>query len=246
MIEHILEYVALFLENPAMIIASIASILLSFGLLYLARNPKLSAGRRVFLIYTHLTLLITPFALLAYTVGCEVPLYDCGAKTVIYAAPLVFIGIAALGTLAGFFAAPLLYARLFRARLLGGRLQRFVDKAASLHSTRKPVLYLLDTGKLVAFSVSSLKPRIFVSIGMLESLTSKELEAVLLHELGHINHRSSWLKVSTNLARFLSPVARFADFANEEEKEADAFAVRIQGTDTFVVSAHKKVDGIIF
>lgn len=242
MIDHLLQFLASFVQKPGLVFGGLVSMALSLVALSFARKANLGVGKRMFLIYLHLALLITPFALLAYSAGCDVPLYDCTAKTVIYAVPFVFLGIVALGTLAGFFAAPLLYARLLGARVFGGRLQKLIDRAASGHNIRKPVLYLLDTGKPVAFSVSTFRPRIFVSIGMLESLTKREIEAVLLHELGHISHRSSWLKVSTALARFLSPVARFADFANQEEKEADAFAVSQQGTDRFVLSAHRKVD----
>ena len=100
-------------------------------------------------------------------------------------------------------------------------------------------LYLIDKAKPVAFTLGK---KVFVSVGMFELLSKKELEAVLLHELYHVKSRASWGKFSTGFVKLFSPIAWFSASSVEREEEcADAFAVKIQNTKQFVNSAKKKV-----
>ena len=79
--------------------------------------------------------------------------------------------------------------------------------------------------------------------GMLYS--KKELEAVLLHEIGHIKHHSGWLKLSTYLQRLASPFSVFVDLnsaLSRSEQEADSFAIKIQGTSRYLNRAKQRVN----
>jgi len=101
-------------------------------------------------------------------------------------------------------------------------------------------LFLIDKAKPVAFTIGT---KVFMSVGLSELLSKKELEAVLLHELHHVCARSSWSKFSAIFVRAFSPIAWFSPYSIEhEEQAADAFAVEIQQTDKYVNSAKIKVD----
>lgn len=104
-------------------------------------------------------------------------------------------------------------------------------------------VYLIDAAKPIAFSFSLLKKKIFISVGMIDLLTKKELESVLLHELGHIKNNSSLSKFSNLFLRFLSPLSYFTSInesLNKEEINADHFCFDIQKTWKYLNSAKKK------
>ena len=102
----------------------------------------------------------------------------------------------------------------------------------------------MDKAKPIACSFKSFRSAIFVSVGMLDILSKKEIQAVLLHELAHIKQRSSVLKFSSFLMNVLSPLsllARFHHDTSKEEREADKFAIRVQRTSKYINSAKKKI-----
>jgi Zn-dependent protease with chaperone function len=102
--------------------------------------------------------------------------------------------------------------------------------------------WLLDTAKPIAFSFGR---HVLVSVGMFELLTRKQQDAVVLHELSHVQRQSALTTFSTALARFFSPLAHFASVnerVNAEEQAADDFAIRHQGTTRHVNAAKQKVE----
>jgi len=122
----------------------------------------------------------------------------------------------------------------------------YLTKFLNKHSDKILGIYLLDMAKPIAFSTCNFKHRIFISVGILDLLTRKETEAVLLHELAHINNKSSLLKSSTFVLRLFSPLSSFSTFHNElsrEEIKADKFAIKSQGTNRHLKTAKRKIDG---
>jgi Zn-dependent protease with chaperone function len=241
----ILQLLLIFIMQPAYLAITVGSFLVAGIVLFISRDKRMSVGKRVFLIYAHISLLLVPLAFFAYSSGCALPVYDCTTKTLLYSLPFILGGVITTAGVVGYFALPGLYRRRFGAKpLQDKKLARLVAKMARKYGVQVPSLWLLDTASPMAFSVSSYRPAIFISLGMFDILSSKELEAVVLHELGHLQHRSPLMKFSTQLARVVSPVALFMTHGNldHEEQVADAFAVRQQGTSRYVTSARAKIE----
>ena len=149
----------------------------------------------------------------------------------------------AIGTLAGFVVIPSFYMFSSRRQSKNKELVSFVRKYSRLMKIRMPNIYIIDKAKPVAFSFKSFKSAIFISVGMLDILNKKEIQAVLLHELAHIKQKSSIMKFSSSLLRLspLSVLARFHHDTGKEEHEADMFAIRTQGTPKYIRSAKSKI-----
>jgi len=83
-----------------------------------------------------------------------------------------------------------------------------------------------------------------MSVGLLDVLNKKEVEAIILHELAHIKNRSSILKVSNLIFKFspLSIIAKFNGDTNSEEKRTDEFAIKMQKTRRYIDSSKRKLD----
>ena len=239
---NIADLLVLFARSPTYVALTLCALASAFLVLWFSKNKSLSVPTRVFLIYAHLALLIVPVALFAYSSGCAMPLVSCDVKTALYAAPFVLLGIIATAGVVGYVVLPRLYGRN-ALKLTDAHLLRFIRHHAKKHGLKSPSLYLVDSRIPVAFSFSSFKPAIYISVGMMDVLGKEELEAVLLHELGHVRHHSSLLKFSDTLARWFSPIAHFGKttVVDEEETIADAFAIEAQGTDQYLVSAYQKV-----
>jgi len=240
MIEHLSVYISDFFSKPAYVLLTLLSLTLAIISFVQARQNKFSIGTRLFLLYAHLAFIITPFALLSYSVGCSVPAYDCSAKSLIYSIPILLGGIIAVASVFGFVAGPRLYARALGAQIWNGTPS--LRGTLSRHGSPRIKLHTLNTAKPLAFSYGN---RIFLSIGMIELLTAKELEAVVLHELGHVSHRSSWLKAGRLVAKFASPLAHFSNWnetLSAEERYADAYAVSVQKTARYIENAREKVE----
>jgi Zn-dependent protease with chaperone function len=188
-------------------------------------------------LYTHLFFVIAPLFYFAFSINCSMGMVQgllswCTAvftKFVIYALPLAM----ALTFIAGYALLPYAYRKI--AKPLSVRAFAQLCKQTGIRAE----LYLIDKAKPVAFT---LRKKIFISVGMFELLSRKELEAVLLHELHHVSARASWGKFSSNFVRLFSPIAWFSSSSVErEEKAADAFAVKTQRTGKFLISAKNKV-----
>ncbi len=216
-----------FFQSPSYVLLSIVSLFLSVLCFVYWRKKQHSA-----LLYSHLVLLFVPVALLLVSVNCWMSVISgtlaiC-AKTIAQA--LVYlIPAGVLGALfVGYALMPLWIRVQYRARE--------TTQFSRITGIRT---FLLDSAKPLAFSTQK---NIFVSVGMCELLTRKELEAVVLHEVAHVKRQSAWHKFSTILARTCSPLALFSstDFSREE-READAFAVKKQETKRFIQNARAKI-----
>ena len=206
-----------------------------------------NAGQRtkIYLIYAHIFAIIFPFVYYAFNSTCAVSssFFLCkNAQQLIYIIVLTLFSSITIGYLL----APKLLHLNKSKEVRHPLLSRFIEDISDKYKIRKPSLHLVDSAKPFAFSISALRAHIFVSIGLTELLSRKEIEAVLLHELGHIKNKTSFLKFSSLLHKVISPFSHFTSLNNEfnmEEKKADEFAVSAQGTDRFLRSAKRKVEG---
>jgi Zn-dependent protease with chaperone function len=228
----ILQSAVEFLTDPEKMLVVVVSLLL--GISALLAWKKLN---RPALLYAHLFFVLTPFFYFALSINCSLSLVHgllswCTAlatKFFIYIVPPLM----AVSFIGGWLVLPWLYRR-FAGQL---SMKLFNDLCRSTGISAE--LFLLDKAKPVAFSSGE---SVFVSVGLFESLSKKELEAVLLHELYHVKSRSSWNKFSAGFVRIFSPIAWFSSCAVEaEELAADAFATKMQGTCKYLNSAKGKV-----
>lgn len=220
---------------------------LSFAVISLVilKKFRLSTKLKLGLIYGHLIFLFFPFVVLTTDMACGVACMPCGsniANLVALALPTTLL----FSTIAGFFVIPGFY-MFFSRRTESGN--PGILKFMKIHSSRMriamPKVYVIDNANPVAFSFRSFKPMIFMSAGLIDLLRKKELEAVILHELGHIRRRASVLKMSFSLLRLFSPLsllARFHHDSSEEEMHADKLAARLQKTDRYLKSVKRKMD----
>ncbi len=242
MLKHLVDVITGFFANPMNVGISIASLAISL-LLFLQLNSKsLSQKQRIFLVYLHLAFLFAPLVFIALSISCQASSIACAVtitQFLLYSLPAILL----ITVVAGFILLPRYYTQTgLKAH---GQLQEFVNKEAKRLKLKKiPLVYSVDSGKPSAFTLGFFSPRIFVSVGMQEVLGKKELEAVLLHELAHVKNASSWFKFSSAVLKAFSPfsIVRGFGFAVEaEEKRADAYAVRMQGTARHLNSAKRKV-----
>jgi Zn-dependent protease with chaperone function len=109
----------------------------------------------------------------------------------------------------------------------------------------KPEVLILDDRDLVIFSSTGKDPAVYVSDGLIEALTEKELQAALAHEIGHIRRSRRPLMVIVFLLRvimFYNPVIlmEFRRIVQEEEKICDDFAVSLTGNRSAMTGALRK------
>ena len=223
----------------------IASLSLAVAALVLLKKFKFSTKTRVGLIYLHLIFLFFPFVLMATAASCDITCLPCSGdftKLIILTLPTTLIA----STIAGFFLIPGIY-MLFskKSETENKSIRNFVMTYALGMYLKMPKIYILDNVTPIAFSFKSFRPMIFLAAGLLDILNKKEIEAVLLHELAHLKRRDSLLTFSTSLMRFFSPLSLLARFhydSYNEEKHADKFAAKIQGTEKYLKSTKGKID----
>ncbi|HIH19907.1 TPA: M48 family metalloprotease [Candidatus Micrarchaeota archaeon] len=242
MLSHLLDVVGGFFSNPSNLILSFLSIAVSLTLLHKFSDKNISRKQRIALVYGHLAFLFAPLVFLALSISCPVASLGCSVtltQTFLYGIPVLLL----MTVLAGFVFLPRYYQRT--SIQFPGPVREFVKKESKrLKLSKTPGVFSVDSGKPDAFSISFFKPRIFVSVGMQEILGKKELEAVLLHELAHIKNASTWFKFSSAILKVFSPFAAIRNFGfsvEAEEKKADDYAARIQGTRRHLNSAKRKV-----
>lgn len=228
----VIESSVAFVTDPAKMLIVVVSLL--FGITSLLAWKKYS---RPWLLYAHLLFVLSPLFYFALSINCSLNLVQgllswCTAlfaKFVLYIVPPLM----AVSFIGGYLMIPRLYRMLSKPL----RLRAFVE-LCRLTGIRAE-LFLIDKAKPVAFTAGR---KIFVSVGMFEMLSRKELEAVLLHELYHVKSNASWNKFSAGFVHAFSPIAWFsASSVEKEECAADSFAVRSQKTSRYLKSAKQKV-----
>jgi len=237
--------VSSFLHDPfniALIILSLALAIIGV-LLFLSARKSLSNGKKLGLLYCTAFFFIFPFIFYFYAKTCGNVLYSCNRFASFMYTTLVTIGFSVVAV---FIAIPFIHGFSSRNKMLPETHPIFkkMEKHAAQLALNVPRLFSIDTAEPRAFSLSHIKPSIYFTVGLTELLTKKEVEAVLLHELGHIKQRSSLMTFTNSVIRFISPIANFNLFHNEldqEEKNADAIAYAVQKTDKYIISAKEKI-----
>ncbi len=248
MLYEIMHLTENFLNSPFKMYISLLSILFAITTFVLIKRVQKNRFKVLF-IYLHLFFLILPPFMFAFSLGCDMNILsslisNCAVRvteTIIYTG----IGAIILSILIGYFVMPKLFSSRNTTKLKEKTILRFVNKESKKIGIKSPKVFLIDDAKPDAFSYSTMGASILISVGMIELLSKKELEAVLLHELYHINNRSSLYKFSTLILRIFSPLARFASFNNDldsEEIAADNFAMVKQGTSKNILNAKKKIN----
>jgi Zn-dependent protease with chaperone function len=98
----------------------------------------------------------------------------------------------------------------------------------------------------VASAVGVRQPKIILSTGLLKTLDEEELEAVLAHEMAHVDRRDNslgWLLFGLRLVSFYNPVALFTfhQISHDVERMCDSDAAEITGKPLALGSALIKV-----
>ncbi|MBI2672885.1 M48 family metalloprotease [Candidatus Woesearchaeota archaeon] len=248
MLHEILRLTETFLNSPFKMYISLLSVLFAITTFVLIKRVQKNRFKVLF-IYLHLFFLILPPFMFAFSLGCDMNVLsglisNCAIKvteTVIYTG----IGAIILSVLIGYFVMPKLFSSKNTKKLKEKTILRFVNKEAKKLGIKTPKVFLIDDAKPDAFSYSTISSSIFISVGMIELLSKKELEAVLLHEFYHVHNRSSLYKFSTLILRIFSPLSRFASFnkdLDDEEAAADNFAIEKQCTNKNILNAKKKIN----
>ncbi|MCK9419074.1 MAG: M48 family metalloprotease [Nitrospirae bacterium] len=95
---------------------------------------------------------------------------------------------------------------------------------------------------LSLFSDTGLNPRIYVSTGLIKTLTIEQLQAAFAHEIGHIQRTRRPVLIFAYILRvlmFYNPIAmlEFRKLAQEEEKVCDDIAISLTGNPAALSSA---------
>jgi len=229
----IIDSAVLFATDPAKMLLVVASLLFASVAFFAWKKYDRPA-----LLYAHLFFLVSPLFYFALSINCSMSFAQgllewCTTlltKFVIYFLPVVM----ALSFVAGYAIIPRIYRKI--SKPLSFKQFKELCRIAGI----KAELFLVDKAKPVAFTLGK---KIFISVGMFELLSKKELDAVLLHELHHVKSRASWGKFSVGFVRVFSPIAWFSSASVEkEERAADAFAVKMQKTGAYLKSAKRKVE----
>ncbi|MBI2133852.1 M48 family metalloprotease [Candidatus Woesearchaeota archaeon] len=237
------ECAPLFFGDPVKIVIAVSSLAVALLTFLLILKRDLSYGVRVFLIYLHVFSLVFPFVFYLFFSGCSTLFSGC-SKIVPVIYMLLITGV--ISAIIGSVCAPIVFMwRSSRCRLNDRGISRFVCRESGVAGIRPPSLFIVDSASPFAFSFSNIRPVIFVSVGLLDLLGRKELEAVLLHEIMHIRNGASIFRFSAFFMRVFSPLSMFASLGrelDEEELGADRYACLRQGTSRFVESAKRKID----
>ncbi len=192
------------------------------------------------LIYLHLFLLVLPAIVIGLRLTCGLGWYESLSslctlmwlKLILYLIPMSL----AVSFIGGYFVVPQLHFARLRAKQMALKQLDAVARKAGNYAQ----FFWFDSAAPLAFSS---RKKVFLSQGLFEVLSPKELEAVILHEMYHVRSRGDWRKFSLLFNRAFSPFAGFARSHGTEadERAADAFAERIQGTTKHVRSARRKI-----
>lgn len=112
-------------------------------------------------------------------------------------------------------------------------LRMFVRRFAERMGIRKPVHVYISNLITSPVTIGFLKPIILMPIAAINSLTTKQVEAVLLHELAHIRRYDYFLNLLVNVFRtilYFNPfVTLFAKtIEREREKSCDEIVIQFQ------------------
>ena len=207
---------------------------------------NLSTKSKIAMIYSHIIFLFFPVVLfttnIACGAGCVMSCYNNMYNLIALSLPTTFI----ISTAISVFIIPGIYIMYNKKSLLeNSNIVDFVESNSKRLEIKAPKIYVVNRADPIAFSFKTFKSAIFLSAGLLDILKKKEIEAVILHELGHIKRRASMLTASFSILKFFTPfslISRFHHDSYKEEQYADQFAISSQKTSRWLKSAKRKLD----
>ena len=121
----------------------------------------------------------------------------------------------------------------------------FLEKASQALSIETPAVRVEDDDDLVIFSTTGRNPVVFMSSGLVGTLTADEMQAALAHELAHIARSRRPVLLAVFFLRillFFNPVAliEFRRVVRNEEKICDDIAVSLTGRPAALAEALTK------
>jgi len=128
-----------------------------------------------------------------------------------------------------------------------GNLYDRLEDLAQKAGIEKPTLSLIESSKPDIFSIGrGERATVFLSVGLLETLSDEEVRAVLAHEVAHCKNYDSVLKsliAGLRYSSILNPLGLLFEPAVSREREflADADAVRLAGGPSHLISALGKL-----
>ncbi len=213
--------------------------LISFVVSALSLIPLMKAKdtkTRLFWAQAHLFFLLFPLFWYFFFMTCETIFMQCAGHRLLYVTGLALLSVSMIAI----YSIPRVFVHsiIQKASIANDSLKDFISQHA--HDI---TLYYINSAKPAAFS-ASWKKSIFLSVGLCDLLSKKEREAVLLHELFHIRHRHSSLKITLNAMRWFSPIVAFSSSTvlDEEERNADSAVFAMQKTMRHLVKAKLKIE----
>lgn len=232
----------MFFRNPVNFITISISIIFAIISLILVNKKNISIKTKQLFIHLHIFFLVLPLLYYILFNGCHNFFSGCN-KSLAIIVMILLSGV--IATITGMILAPLLFIRQFTKKSISNKnnnITEFINKASKELEIKEPKINIVNEAKPFAFSY--VKSSIFISLGLIELLSKKELESVILHELYHVKNSSPFFKFSTFLIR-LSPLATFTSFIddlNKEEINADNFSIKFQKTDKYLKKAKIKIN----
>ena len=212
---------------------------------YLLFKRTENLKKKAYYLTFHIILLFFPFVFAAVFWNCMMNLINCAPKIFLFFTPIAI----AAAVLLGFIVLPFAYNwHRNNSKIDEGFIKEFVHEESAKLKIGEPEIYSINEIEPMAYSITNLKRSIFVSVGLSELLTKKELESVLLHELYHHKSKAYFWKFSFNMLRIFTPLSTFASESEpmkKEEMEADSYAVSVQGTSKYLNSAKRKMQDFI-
>jgi Zn-dependent protease with chaperone function len=239
------ECVNTFIDKPMNLSIVLFSAVMAISLivLFITRKKYLSNKTKIGTLYGVVFFLAFPIVYYNYARTCQSAFYSCNlTQSILYSSFTAIIVSLAIS----FVMIPIIYMVSSRSFLLDRKHTIYlrVQEYAAKLGVKMPRTYIIDRAEPSAFSFSHILPSIFVTVGLIEILSPKETDAVLLHELGHIKNKPSFLKFTNNIFRHAFPIRNFNIFKEElskEERDADNIAIGVQGTSKYLDSAKSKI-----
>ncbi len=236
------DYILNLFDSGLNLTVLILGVLISIIFFYLFKKSE-KVKTKVLFLYGGLAFLLTPFIFGAFNWQWHSmsSVFNCNPKQLMVLIPSSIFGAFSFG----FFIIPLFYRKMNSSiELRSKAVLDFVNKESQRLGIKTPKVYLIKKSKPLAHSFTNIRPTIFISVGMFELFTKKEIEAVLLHELYHVKQRFSFSKFSAFFLKIFIPVPSFMSLVkhlDKEEKDADKHACEIQRTDRYLLSAKIKI-----
>ncbi|MGC8632929.1 MAG: M48 family metallopeptidase [Thermoprotei archaeon] len=129
---------------------------------------------------------------------------------------------------------------------------RYADEVSAKIGISPPQVIVLDSGipqAYVPLALPGRKKRVVLSQGLLESLSRREVAAVMAHELAHVKHRDPLKKTVSRSLRvlgFLNPSMHLLEpwLLRDQEYAADAEAARAVGAMPLARAIAKMADSM--